>query len=306
MTFIKWRGGKVNLIHQLKELFPDINSIDGYIENFLGGGSVFFYLIENYYSRLCSKPIFLSDINQELINTYRILRDNSQELIAMLEKHQKLNDEKREKHFYDIRKIYPPGLNLSNIEKASMFIYLLNSSFGGEWRVNSEGKFNKAYSNQIGNSFYNEKELYRCSKLLQGVNINVMSFENTPKINNGNLKNYFAYSDPPYMNVKTDGSKNYDQYTPDGFHLSKKMLLKPTFKKLDELGCKIMMSNSSKSALEQEFKGFNVIRLKTERKNIALDKVTKDKIENAERLEEMVIMNYKPINKQKSIMEAWC
>lgn len=302
MTFIKWGGSKINLIPQLKELFPDINSIEGYIENFLGGGSVFFYLIENYYSRLSSKPIFLSDINPELINTYRTLRDNPQELISMLEKHQKLNEEK---YFYDIRKIYPPGLGLSNIEKSSMFIYLLNSSFGGTWRVNSEGKFNKAYNNQMGNSFYNEKELYRCSKLLQGININVMSFENTPKINKGNLKDFFTYSDPPYMNVKTDGSKNYDQYTPDGFHLSKKMLLKPTFKKFDELGCKIMMSNSSKFALEQEFKEFNVIRLKTERRNIALDKVTKHKVENAEKLEEMVIMNYESIKKQKDIMEAW-
>lgn len=303
MTFIKWRGSKVNLISQLKELFPNMDRCKGYIECFLGGGSVFFYMAENY--DLTDMPVFLSDMNQELINAYRIVRDNPLKLISELENHQKLNDENGETYFYDVRKKYPPGIGMTNVDKAAVFIYLLNSSFGGEWRVNSSGKFNKAYNNQIGRTFYNEKEIYKCSKLLQKTHINNMSFENIININNGNLNGWFSYWDPPYMNIKTDGSKNYDQYTPDGFGLDKKTLLKPTFKKLDELGCKVMMSNSSKTMLEMEFKEFKVIILKTDRKNIALDKVTKDKIKNAEKLEEMVIMNYQVEKKQKTIEEMW-
>ena len=111
------------------------------------------------------------------------------------------------------------------------------------------------------------------------------------------------FIDPPYFDI---GNNNYTQYSKDGFHLTKRVLLKPTLKKLDELGCKFMMSNSSKSFLEKEFEGFNIIRLKTKRmRGVALDKVTKDKIEDAERLEEMVITNYGHTDKQKTIDNAW-
>lgn len=283
MTFIRWRGGKVNLIPQLSELFPDIYSINGYIEPFIGGGSVFFFLAKNYGGALDKKPVYLSDINAELINCYRVVRDKVNELIFSLEKHQKYNNEK---YFYSIRDIYPPGNGLSDIEKASMFIYLCNTCFGGEWRVNSEGKFNKAYGGQDDARVYDDKELLEYSKLLKGVKLNVMSFENIVKIKN--INNFFVYMDPPYFNIgdKFDiGNKkikNFTQYSQDGFHLSKRVLIRPTFQKLDELGCKIMMSNSSKTYLDKEFKGYNIIRLQTKRmRGVALDKVTKDKIGRA-------------------------
>lgn len=298
MTFIRWRGGKVNLLPQLRELFPDMYSVNGYIECFIGGGSVFFFLMENYGGALTNKPIYLSDINHELINLYKVVRDKVDKLIPILEKHQKLNCEK---YFYQIRDIYPPGKDLSDVEKASMFIYLCNTCFGGEWRVNRDGKFNKAYGGQDNARVFDKEELFKCSKLLKGVKLNVMSFENI--VNIKNIGNFFVYMDPPYFDI---GNNNYTQYSKDGFHLTKRVLLRPTLKKLNELGCKFMMSNSSKSFLEKEFEGFNIIRLQTKRmRGVALDKVTKDKIEDAERLEEMVIANYEPIKRQKSIDEAW-
>lgn len=491
MTFIRWRGGKINLIPQLNELFPDMYSMNGYIEPFIGGGSIFFFLMKKYEGALKEKPIYLSDINPELINCYRVVRDKVNELISLLEKRQKLNNEK---YFYSIRDIYPPGRGLDDIEKASMFIYLCNTCFGGEWRVNSEGRFNKAYGGQDNARIFDKEELLECSKLLKGVKLNIMSFENIVKIKN--INNFFVYCclpgtkirmrderllnieqikigdisfmggnvvntmnrnyigdmyefesyefesmgiyynlcvteehpiaiirqeyvydfkdnkiskfknqqildllniqfvmakninvgdfllvpcypdyhdfgnsqtrskrriiikgdkkfiltpitnilkreyngpvynlttennvyvanyilnhncDPPYFDI---GNRNFTQYSQDGFHISKRMLIVPTFQKLDELGCKIMMSNSFKmtshasssnisevSPIEQMFKNYNVIRLQTKRmRGVALDKVTKDKIENAERLEEAVILNYKPIKKQKTIDEAW-
>ncbi len=197
MTFIRWRGGKVNLIPQLSELFPDIYSINGYIEPFIGGGSVFFFLMENYGGALDKKPIYLSDINPELINCYRVVRDKVNELISLLEKHQKSNNEK---YFYSIRDVYPPGNGLNNIEKASMFIYLCNTCFGGEWRVNSEGKFNKAYGGQDNARVYNGKELLEYSKLLKGVKLNVMSFENI--VNIKNIGGYFVYCCLPGTKIR--------------------------------------------------------------------------------------------------------
>lgn len=311
MTFIRWRGGKVNLISQLNELFPDMYTMNGYIEPFIGGGSVFFFLIKNYKGALKEKPIYLSDINPELINCYRVVRDKVNELISLLEKHQKLNNEK---YFYSIRDLYPPGNEFKDIERASMFIYLCNTCFGGEWRVNSEGKFNKAYGGQNNARVFDKDELLECSKLLKDIKLNVMSFENIVKIKN--INNFFVYMDPPYFDI---GNRNFTQYSQDGFNILKRTLIGPTFQKLDKLGCKVMMSNSFKtssyassshisevSPIEQMFKSYKIIRLQTKRMHgVALDKVTKNKIENAERLEESVIMNYEPIKKQKTIDEAW-
>ncbi len=238
MTFIRWRGGKVNLLPQLNELFPDIYSINGYIEPFIGGGSVFFFLMDKHKGAMINKPVYLSDINPELINLYRVVRDKINELIIILEKHQKLNCEK---YFYETRDIYPPGNGLGDVEKASMFIYLCNTCFGGEWRVNGNGKFNKAYGGQDNARVFDKEELFKCSKLLKTVKLNVMSFENI--VNIKNIGNFFVYMDPPYFDI---GNNNYTQYSKDGFHLTKRVLLKPTLKKLDELGCKFVICNGTR------------------------------------------------------------
>lgn len=187
----------MNLLPQLNELFPDMYSINGYIEPFIGGGSVFFFLMDKHQGAMINKPVYLSDINSELINLYRVVRDKVNELIHILEKHQKLNSEK---YFYEIRDIYPPGNNLSNVEKASMFIYLCNTCFGGEWRVNSEGKFNKAYGGQDNARVFDKEELFKCSALLKGVNLNVMSFEKI--VNIKNIGGYFVYCCLPGTKIR--------------------------------------------------------------------------------------------------------
>lgn len=291
MTFLKWVGGKTQLLPELGDLFPDMNKINGYIEPFLGGGSVFFYLKSNFNETLSKKNIYLSDINPELINCYRVVRDDVFGLMNLL---QDLQEKHCEDHYYKIRDIYPPGTGLSNTEKAAMFIYLNKTCFNGLWRVNKHGKFNAhiGYKGKI--AIFDRKQLMYDSSLLKNAHINVMSFENILKIDEVN--HYFVYLDPPYYQI--EGGGNFTRYTKDGFHLTKKSMLLNVFKELDRLGCKIALSNSYTPIIESEYKDFNIKMLKA-RRIINSDGAKRGYVDEA------IVLNYDTKEKQKTIEDAW-
>ncbi len=187
MTFLRWVGSKRKIVHKFKDMFPDIDKCRGYIEPFLGGGSVFYYVTQNY--NLEGKPIYLSDINKELIITYRVVRDKLDELIPLLETHQKLNNKE---YFDKMRKIFPPGDEMTDIEKAASFIYLSKCVFGSKWVVNSHGKLSTTYRGNEGENIFDDN-IFLCSKLLQGTKINYHPFDRLLEINKGDLKDWFVY-----------------------------------------------------------------------------------------------------------------
>lgn len=123
--FLKWAGGKRSLIPHIEEYLP--KKFNSYVEPFLGGGALFFHL----------KPqeAFLNDVNAELINTYRVVRDYPDRLIAALKKHVY-----QKEHFYRVRDLQPTDLPL--VEQAARMIYLNRVGFNGLYRVNSKGGFN--------------------------------------------------------------------------------------------------------------------------------------------------------------------
>ena len=280
MSYIKWIGGKSKVVHLFKNHFPNISKCKGYVEPLLGGGNVFFYVKENY--DLTGKPIYLSDINGELVNCHRMVRDNVKDIIPLLKIHEKLNGEKGEEYYYEVRNKYPPGRGMTNIEKAAAFIYLCNVAFGGMWRVNSEGKNNASYSGSTNWSMDYDELIY-CSKLLKGTKIVHSSFENILKINGGDLKGWMTYFDPPYDDVGNNPSVSKG-YSKDGFHVSIRYMLPRVFKELDKKGCKIMMSNANVPTIRQSFKDYNIHTIETDRnKGVQLDGITKDRLENAKK-----------------------
>ena len=123
--FLKWAGGKTRLISQYKDYFPQ--HYQTYYEPFLGGGAVFFYLQP-------SKAV-LTDINADLILTYRCVRDDLEDLITLLQAHKQRHNSE---YYYDVRNSYTG----TDLEKAARFIYLNKTCFNGLYRVNSQGKFN--------------------------------------------------------------------------------------------------------------------------------------------------------------------
>lgn len=296
MSYLKWMGGKSKVVHLIKDYFPNFNNINGYIEPFCGALSVFFYLKENGY--LEGKKVYLSDINAELINTHIQVRDNLDKLIPLLEKHQKLSNEK----YYDgIRKVFPPGIGMTDIEKAAVFIYLVNNAMGGMWRVNKEGKNNRSMSPAArDNAYFGEEsknELFRCSKLLQNTEIRNHSFEKILDLKD--INNYLLYFDPPYYGT------GYQQYSADGFNVNSQLNIPKVFKELDKRGNKLIMSNSDVSVIYSYFKDYNINIIQTERRQVALDGITKDNMKDAKKWTEVVVLNYSVTCKQMTIEDAW-
>ena len=166
-SFIKWAGGKKQLIEQFKQFFPQ--NAERYFEPFVGGGAVAFYIIQK--NNL--KEIYLSDINEELINCYNVIKNNVEELIEILKEYKKNHNKEV---YYKIREQDPK--KLSNLYRAGRFIYLNKTCFNGLYRVNSKGGFNVPMGDYKNPSIVQEQELRFISKLLKNTILKVMSFDN--------------------------------------------------------------------------------------------------------------------------------
>jgi len=246
--FLKWAGGKRQLISQMDPLFP--KNFNKYIEPFVGGGAIFFYLLP--------KRAILMDINQELINVYNVIKNNIKALIKSLKKH--VN--KRE-YYYKIRNLdREPSIyeNLSNVEKASRTIYLNRCCYNGLYRVNSKGQFNVPFGRYKNPQFCDEKNLIAVHKALKNVEIVNASFE---KCLDFAEKNDFIYLDPPYVPISN--SSNFTSYTKDSFGREDQIKLYHIFKALDERGCKVMLSNSYNEFILNLYKDYKIKILQAKR-----------------------------------------
>ncbi len=281
MSFLKWAGGKGQLLQQLSDLFPDMKNICGYCEPFLGGGSVFFYIKSQGY--LENKPIYLSDINADLIITYKVIKENLNELIPLLTKYQENHTEEL---YYKVRDNFHKKL-VNNIERSSQFIYLNKTGFNGLWRVNNEGVNNTSIGHKEKIQIFDANDLNYYSKLLQPALLGIMSYENIVNLCN---EDYFTYLDPPYDNIGEKNNSSFVGYTSDSFK-SKRPYLLDTFRKLDEMGCKVMMSNSSTPWIMSQFKDYHITTLKAKR-------ICAGDAEKRIPVDEVVITNYKPSKKQ--------
>ena len=157
-SFLKWAGGKKRLAPTLFKLAP--NNMENYYEPFLGSGAFFFYLSQ-------TKKKFqavLSDSNSELINVYKQLRDNTNELIEILSEFQTNYFKNREKYYYFIRDEY---ITKNSIELAARFIFLNKSCYNGLYRVNRLGNFNVPHGRYMNPKICNKEKLIDCSELLR-------------------------------------------------------------------------------------------------------------------------------------------
>lgn len=269
-TFVKWAGGKSQLIEQYKPFFPQ--KVERYFEAFLGSGSVFLFVKRNFNP----KEVFLSDINEELIITFKVVRDNVEELIKSLKKRKHLNSKE---YFYKVRKEKPQ--ELSDVERASRLIYLNKTCYNGLYRVNAKGEFNVPFGKYKNPSIFEEQVLRETSKLLKDVKIEVSSFEN---ILNKAKKEDLVYFDPPYFPISKTAS--FTSYAKVMFLGKEQEKLAGVFKELDKRGCFLMLSNSDHPFIRKLYKGFNIRQIKA-RRVISCIGTKRGKIN------ELLITNYK-------------
>jgi DNA adenine methylase len=243
--FVKWAGGKGQLLRRLEKYFPA--QFSTYYEPFLGGGAVFFHLIE-------IRPRFtavLSDINEELITTYRVIKDHVEDLIKELENH-KLNYKRApEKYYYEVRRQEP----LDDIKKAARLIFLNKTCYNGLYRVNKKGKFNVPFGKYENPRICDKENLRRVSQVLNWVNANILKADYQEAVKDAK-EGDFIYFDPPYQPVSA--TANFTGYTHAGFSIEDQKTLGKLFRELDERGCKILLSNSDTIEVWEIYQRFNI------------------------------------------------
>ena len=246
--FIKWAGGKRGLLKQILPLFP--KKFKNYHEPFLGGGAVFFKLYSLGY--LKDKEVYLSDINSELINAYKVVRDNPIDLISNLKKYK----EKHSKDFYyEIRALdrEEDFLKLSELERATRFIYLNKTCFNGLYRVNKKGHFNTPIGTCKSLNTDDKNIILNASKALQNVTIINQSFEKV--IPNSN-KNDLVYFDPPYYPLNK--TSDFTRYDIGCFSGKDHYLLYEVFDMLSIIGIKAVLSNSNTDFIRNLYKKYDI------------------------------------------------
>lgn len=235
--FLKWAGGKGQLIQQYTRYFP--KKYQTYYEPFLGGGAVFFFL--------APPAAVLTDINPELINAYRCVRDNVEKLIERLEEHQRKHEKD---YYYEVRQA--KGLN--NIEKAARLIYLNKTCFNGLYRENSKGEFNVPIGKYKNPKICNPELLRSVSSALQNAQLSVRPFENI--LDYASSADDFVYFDPPYHPLSP--TSNFTAYSRASFSQDDQIRLKGVFAELAEQGVKVMLSNSDCKFVRELFSDFNI------------------------------------------------
>ncbi|RRC97150.1 DNA adenine methylase [Prevotella sp. OH937_COT-195] len=241
--FIKWVGGKGQLINQLDMLLPsDFDKLNDatYIEPFVGGGAMLFYMLQHYPN---IKHAFINDINADLVNCYRIVRDNPDKLISSLKEIEKEyfsldKEEKRREYFLNKRSLYNKK-SLAPIENATMFIFLNRTCFNGLYRVNKSGAFNVPFGKYINPTICDSDTIKRDSVVLKNVKILNGDFENTFEYANGNT---LFYLDPPYRPLSDTSS--FNDYTKESFNDNSQIRLKQFCDRIESAGYKFMLSNS--------------------------------------------------------------
>lgn len=291
--FLKWAGGKGQLLNKFEEMYPQelVNGeIDTYIEPFVGGGAVLFDVLQKYKV----KKAVIVDLNKELINCYRCIKADVNELIKHLKTLQNeflpLNDEKRKNFFLKVRNRYNE-IHLNgkyDFEKAADFIFLNKTCFNGLYRVNSKGEFNVPFGKYKNPLICDSENLILINKLLQNVEIRFGDYSVCEEYVNGKT---FIYFDPPYRPLIENTS--FVGYDKSGFNDDNQKELAEFVKKLDKQNCLVMLSNSDPkntnpddNFFDELYKGFEIDRIFAKRMiNCQADKRGD--------ITEIVVRNYK-------------
>ena len=230
--FVKWAGSKRQLLPTLEEHLPKEykNGLNLYYEPFLGGGSLLF--------ALQPKKAVINDINTELINCYRVIKDSVDELIDELRKH-----EYEKNHFYAIRD-WDRNKNYQEktpVQRASRTIFLNKTCFNGLHRVNGQGQFNVPFGKYKNPLILDKNNLLAVNQYLNNNEIVILNLDFQEAVKDAK-RGDFIYLDPPYDPVSQ--SAKFTKYDKTGFGREEQIRLKKTFDDLNSRGCYVLMSNA--------------------------------------------------------------
>jgi DNA adenine methylase len=269
--FLKWVGGKRQIMPSIVSLLPKKIKDDTYIEPFVGGGAVLFCLQP--------KSAIINDSNAELINVYEVIKNSLNELIADLKQHKNKPD-----YFYEIRGLdrTPQFRNLTKVQRASRIIFLNKTCFNGLYRVNSAGEFNAPFGRYKNPNIINEPTLKAVSKYLNSNDINIHCQDYEKVLENLDTSS-FVYLDPPYHPI-SDNS-NFTGYVQGGWDMFDQIRLREACDELTRKGIKFLLSNSATPFIKDQYRNYII---KTVKANRAINSNGADRGE----IDELLIRNY--------------
>lgn len=265
----KWAGSKRKALPELHKRLP--KEFNRYFECFLGGGSLFFSLAHS------EREFILNDLNEELICAYNAIKLYPDQLFEHL-----LTHENTKEYYYKIRHLdrNEDFANLSQIERASRFIYLNKTSFNGLWRVNKNNQHNVSYGFYMKPAFPTLEHLKLCSKALARATITSNDFE---AIKDQVKADDFIYLDPAYHPVSKTSS--FTQYTKETCRLDYQLRIKDFCDHLNSIGAKFMLSNSVAPFVLETYKDYNISK-------IEMSRLINCKGDKRSKVNEVLVTNY--------------
>ncbi len=254
--FVKWVGGKSQLIEQLEALLPaDFGAWEDvtYIEPFVGGGAMLFYMLRKYPN---IRKAIINDINPDLTTCYKVVRDNPEELIHSLQQIQKefhslQTEEARRAFFMQMRDKFNTK-KFSPIENTTLFFFLNRTCFNGLYRVNKSGAFNVPFGKYATPTICDTKTILADSKVLKNVEILTGDFEKT--LTHAHGKTLF-YLDPPYRPL--NNTSRFNDYSKEAFNDLAQIRLKEFCDRIQNAGYYFMLSNSDCYTKDREDRFFD-------------------------------------------------
>ena len=243
--FIKWVGGKRQLLEILRERMP--KTYGRYYEPFIGGGAL---LLD-----VQSKNAVINDVNEQLLNVYRQLKADAEAVISILRELDSVECDKE--HYLKKRTEYNKKIaaHILDAECAALTIWINKHCFNGLYRVNSKGLFNVPYNNKIGGVSMNEENLRTIGLYLNSGNIEIREGDFETACADAKAGD-FVYFDSPYIPVSE--TANFTDYTKDGFSYEDHCRLAELSKRLDNAGVKIMLSNNDVDLVHELYDGFKI------------------------------------------------
>lgn len=292
--FLKWAGGKGQLLSQLDEHLPD--ELQGqeftYIEPFVGGGAMLFHMLRKYPN---ITHAVINDINPHLVTAYRVIKEQPDELIRRLSALEKdyfsqPDEEAKKAYFLNVRKLFNET-ELNDVDRTKYLMFLNRTCFNGLYRVNSKGKFNVPFGRNLHPTICNADTILADSEVLNRADVTILNgdFELTANEMRDSLN--FFYFDPPYRPLNATSS--FNSYAKEDFNDDEQIRLRNFCARLNEQSnVKWMLSNADCSAKNPEDTFFEDIYT-----NFHIHRVYASRAINANpskrgKLTELLIKNY--------------
>jgi DNA adenine methylase len=297
--FLKWAGGKAQLLPELEKRLPrDIITnkiIERYIEPFLGGGAMLFFLKRRYQV----KKSFLFDKNRELIMTYEVIKEDHEKLVNLLSEieddHLEKPEDIRKRNYYKIREMYNRQMkdfdyrqyNEEWIERAGYLIFLNKTCFNGLFRQNDKGEFNVPFGRYENPKIYDEENLMEVHRALKDAHLFYGDFTDS---NDYIKKKSFVYLDPPYRPISN--TSHFTHYSKEGFTDKDQQKLADFFMKMNGREAYLMLSNSDPKNKDPQDEFFDTLYKEYVIERIPAKRNINSDASKRGEINELIIRNY--------------